>query len=108
LWDYSDALSDTYDAHPQDAGKLPICELGSDSYTNTHGKKIFVPIFEVTGWTERPANVFRIKPPPLDMLAIERKAEPVESAPSPAVKKKKPVGGGGGIFNDDVPFAPCR
>jgi hypothetical protein len=69
-----DAMFDCYDAHPQDIGKLPICELATDSYINSHSKQIFVPIFETVGWTERPTEVGRIKPPPAAVLAIENKS----------------------------------
>jgi hypothetical protein len=96
-----DAMFDTYDAHPADVGKLPICELASDSYLNTHGKRIHFPIFEIVGWTERPAEVHRIKPPPINMLAIENKSNPVE--PMPPIKltaSAKPAHD----MDDEIPF----
>jgi len=96
-----DAMFDTYDAHPADVGKLPICELASDSYTNTHGKRIYFPIFEIVGWTERPAEVQRIKPPPIDMLAIENKSKPAGSIPPiKPTASAKPAHD----MDDEIPF----
>jgi hypothetical protein len=75
------ALSDVYDAHPQDIGKLPICELGVGSYVNSKGRQIFYPVFETMRFVPRPEEVRRIKPlPPAMPLAIEHKA-PAETPP---------------------------
>jgi hypothetical protein len=90
-----DAMFDCYDAHPKDIGKLPICELVTDSYINSHRKQIFVPIFETVGWAERPTEVRRIKPPPANMLAIESKSV------GNASRKKKAVGAD---FDDEIKF----
>ena len=76
-----DAVVDNATSHPDDADKLPICELSGDHYENSNGKTIYTPIFEIMGWTERPAAVRRIRPPPIDMLALEHKSEPAESMP---------------------------
>jgi hypothetical protein len=105
-----DVMFQCYDGHPEDTGKLPICTLSSDSYTNTHQKRIYFPIFEIGGWIERPADVYRIKPLPIDMLALEHKSEPAESVPVPApvMKEKKKAVAGGGVIGDEIPFAPCR
>jgi hypothetical protein len=98
-----DAMFDTYDAHPADVGKLPICELASDSYLNTHGKRIHFPIFEIVGWTERPAEVHRVKPPLIDVLAIENKSKRAESTPSPkpTASAKPPRHAD---LDDEIPF----
>ena len=61
---------DNLAAHPEDHGKVPLVELMTDSYHNNHGKQIFVPIFEIVGWVERPAAVRRILPPPMKMLEL--------------------------------------
>jgi hypothetical protein len=96
-----DALFDCYDAHPQDVDKLPICDLSSDSYINTHGKRIFFPIFEIVGWTGRPAEIRRIKPPPVDTLAIEHKSEPAASTPPvKPTASAKPARD----MDDEIPF----
>ena len=72
-----------FGANPEDADKVPLCQLESDSYINTHNKRIFFPIFLVLDWVELPDAVRRIKPPPPPpVLAIESKVEPApESEP---------------------------
>ena len=67
----SEAYADNVEMHPEDVNRLPVIELGSDSYVNSKGKKIFNPIFDIVGWEERPTSVRRIKPPPPPVLAIE-------------------------------------
>ena len=70
-----------FGANPEDADKVPLCQLESNSYINTHNKRIFFPIFLVLDWVELPDAVRRIKPPP-PVLAIESKVEPApESEP---------------------------
>jgi hypothetical protein len=44
---------------------LPIVELDTDSYVNNSGKRIFTPIFDIIGWTDRPAAVKHSLPPPM-------------------------------------------
>jgi hypothetical protein len=41
----------------------PLIELSSDSYINSFGKKIFVPIFHVLSWSDPPAGFKAIQPP---------------------------------------------
>jgi hypothetical protein len=112
-----DAMVDNVALHPEDANKLPLCELASDSYLNSHGKQIYTPIFEIAAWETRPEAVRRIKPPPAPVLAIESKVEPEpESEPegdeefgSPLPRKRRRVAiSGGGKLDDEIPFAPCR
>jgi hypothetical protein len=109
-----DAVVDNVALHADDTNKLPVCGLASNSYLNSHGKEIFVPIFEIMNWTERPEAVRRIKPTPIEMLAIESNvvSEESKSAASPSKRKPQQVaaggGGGGGIIDDEIPFAPCR
>src|SRR5262249_24085744 len=107
-----------FGANPEDADKVPLCQLESDSYINTHNKRIFFPIFLVLDWVELPDAVRRIKPPP-PVLAIESKVEPApESEPEsdgggetrlPPKRKRQRVaaGGGGNVIDDEIPFAPC-
>jgi hypothetical protein len=100
-----DAVVNNVALHPDATNQLPVCELSSDSYVNSLGKKIFKPIFEIVGWDERPDAVRRIKPPPIDMLALEHKAaEPVEVEPSPKHKRQRVTAAGGGSWNDEIPF----
>jgi hypothetical protein len=105
-----DAVVDNVALHPDATNQLPVCELAPGSYVNSRGKEIFKPIFEIVGWDERPEAVRHIKPPPVDMLALEHKAaEPVEVEPPPKHKRQRvAAAGGGGSWNDEIPFAPCR
>jgi hypothetical protein len=110
----TNAFVENSELHPEDAGKLPLCSLASDSYLNTHSKRIHFPIFEIIDWIERPAAVRRIKPPPVVMLAIEQQVQPEpsteSSAPPKAKSKIRSKAGGGGLnaLDDEVPFAPSR
>jgi hypothetical protein len=102
-----DAVVDNVALHPDATNQLPVCELSSDSYVNSRGKEIFKPIFEIVGWDERPDAVRHIKPPPVDMLALEHKAAEREVVEAPKPKRQR-VAGGGGNWGDEIPFAPCR
>jgi hypothetical protein len=53
---------------------LPIVELETDSYVNNRGKRIFTPILDIIGWTDRPVAVKRSLPPPMPN-AITAKSE---------------------------------
>jgi hypothetical protein len=110
-----DAVVDNATSRPDDADKVPLCELESDSYVNTHNKRIFFPIFSILDWVERPDAILRIEPPPLPVLAIEDKSEasePVEvELPPPRKRQRVAAAGGGGVradMDDEIPFAPCR
>jgi hypothetical protein len=117
-----DAVIDNATSHPEDADKLPLCELESDHYVNTHNKQIFFPIFSILNWVARPDAVRHIMPPPLPALAIEDKSGAIDNTidseeggepmpvESPAKRKRQRVAaaGGGGKFDDEIPFAPCR
>jgi hypothetical protein len=46
-----DAVVDNAALHPDDADKLPLCQLSGDHYENSHGKTIYTPIFEIMDWT---------------------------------------------------------
>jgi|SRR6516165_675558 hypothetical protein len=77
-----DAYLDNCEAHPEDAGKPPLVELGVDSYTNTHNKTIYVPLLDIIGFVEMPATILRIKPPPLPVI---------EDQPQPPAETMPPV-----------------
>jgi hypothetical protein len=85
--------------HPEDLSKVPLIELEIDSYTNSHGKQIFIPIFAIIDWIERPAAVRRIAPPPVRMLELTALLPAVPATPptpaktdqrAPAAAKAKP------------------
>jgi hypothetical protein len=81
------AYADNLAAHPEDRGKVPLVELATDSYENTHGKQIFIAIFEVVDWAERPTAVRRILPPPvrvLELTAVPTVPATPPSDPTPA------------------------
>jgi len=44
---------------------LPVVELDNDSYFNNKNKRIFAPILDIIGWTDRPVGVKRSLPPPM-------------------------------------------
>jgi hypothetical protein len=50
---------------PKTVPALPVVELDNDSYENNKGKRIFTPILDIVGWTDRPVGVKRSLPPPL-------------------------------------------
>jgi hypothetical protein len=58
------------EVRPEDLNKVPLIELETDSYVNKHSKRIFVPIFAIIDWIERPAAVRRILPSPVKMLQL--------------------------------------
>jgi hypothetical protein len=84
-------------SHPEDRGKVPLVELATDSYENTHGKQIFIPIFDINDWIERPAAVRRILPPPIKMLDLT--ALPL---PAPAIQAKQSTESSD--MDDSIPF----
>jgi hypothetical protein len=111
------------ETHPEDLNKVPLIELETDSYVNKHGKRIFVPIFAILDWIERPAAVRRILPPPVKMLELTAAPTAVLATPpsdmipaksdqrAPAAKSKpkkspQPQQSSGIDFDDEVPFAP--
>jgi hypothetical protein len=98
-----DAMSDVCAGHPEDVGKLPICELASDSYNNSVRKHIFFPIFETVGFAERPEEVRRIKPSPPEALAIEHKSEIPAATPTPETTSS-PKTTSAADMNDEIPF----
>ena len=76
------------EVHPKDLNKVPLVELETDHYTNSHGKQIFFPIFSIIDWIERPIAVRRIRPPP---VTLELKALPApDSTPAPSPTPTKP------------------
>src|SRR5262249_17865678 len=83
--------------HPQGQNKVPLVELVTDSYENTHGKQIFIPIFDINDWIERPAAVRRILPPPIKMLDLT--ALP---SPTTAIPLKQPAESSD--MDDSIPF----
>jgi hypothetical protein len=84
-----EAYADNCAGHPEDADKLPLVELCSDSYVNTHGRTIYKPLFEVRDWILRPTALRRLKPPPVTMLAIENKSAPAPTEASAAKRSTK-------------------
>jgi len=94
-----DAYCNNLAEHPEDQNKVPLIELGTDSYKNTHGKHIFVPIFDMNDWIERPAAVRRVLPPPVKMLNLT--ALP---APAPVISPKHPDRSSVGDTDDGIPF----
>jgi hypothetical protein len=96
-----DAMADVYAGHPEDIGKLPVCILASDSYVNTHKKRIHVPIFETVGFVDRPADVHRIKPPAPALLAIEHNQELVDVTPAAKTTVSSKVARD---MDDEIPF----
>jgi hypothetical protein len=107
-----DAYVGNCEIHPKDIDEVPLVELSSDSYVNTHGRKIHTPVFEIVSWIECPAALRRIKPPPVVTLAIEHKPEAEPEFGSDVSAKPKPrrnqatASSGGGI-DDEIPFAPA-
>jgi hypothetical protein len=107
-----DAYADNCANHPEDAHKLPIIELKSDSYVNTNGKTIFVPLLDIVGWTERPVAVRHVQPPPLSIeiapkLAADAPAESTKPATADqraAAAKAKPKKPTKLDMNDEIPF----
>jgi hypothetical protein len=107
--------------HPEDLNKVPLVELESDHYTNSHGKQIFIPILAIVDWIERPIAVRRILPPPVKLLELTALPSAVPATPptstksnqrAPVVKAKAKkstiddVGSKPIDFDDEVPFAP--
>jgi hypothetical protein len=101
-----DMLSDVYEGHPEDVDKLPVCELGVDSYINSKGRQIYIPIFETMKFVPRPEEVRRIKPPPPAVLAIEHKSAPAPAVePEPEVEPApKTTVSGTPDMDDEIPF----
>jgi hypothetical protein len=89
-------------AHPEDANKLPMVTLSSDSYVHSEYGKINVPMLEIDEWVEPPANLKSVIPP----------------ASSSALMLVDQGGGGGKLiehheqesenpgsdFDDDIPY----
>jgi hypothetical protein len=94
--------------HPDDLNKVPLIELETDSYVNKHGKKIFVPIFPIIDWIERPAAVRRILPPPVKMLELTAVPTAVPATPpTPTTKSKSKRSSGRASavdMDDEIPF----
>jgi hypothetical protein len=107
------ATLDNEEAHPEDAGKIPLVELGVDSYKNTRGKTIFYPLFDIIKFVEMPAAILRIKPPP-PFLAIEDHSQPAaetippadvveaSAAPKPPPKQKPQTKPATKYYRDDM------
>jgi hypothetical protein len=114
------AYADNLAAHPEDRDKVPLIELATDSYENTHGKQIFIAIFEVIDWIERPTAVRRILPPPVRVLELAAVPTVPATPPSdptlaksdqraPSVAKAKPKKSAEGRapapdMDDEIPF----
>jgi hypothetical protein len=60
---------------------VPLIELAADSYRNTHGKQIFIPIFDINDWIERPTGVRRVLPPPVKTLDLQALPAPQSTTP---------------------------
>jgi hypothetical protein len=105
-----EAYADNCAGHPEDAGKLPLVELCSDSYVNAHGRTIYKPLFEIRNYIERPTALRRVKPPPVSMLAIEDKSAPAPTviegaaAKRPTKQKHKITSSKDDDMDDTIPF----
>jgi hypothetical protein len=89
----ADAFLENGEHHPEDADKLPLIELASDSYVNSKGKRIFFPVFEILAWVERPAAVRHLRPPPVALLTLEADGK---SGPKALPKRAG--------MDDEIPF----
>jgi hypothetical protein len=103
-----EAYADNCTAHPEEADKLPLVELHSDHYTNKHGRVIHKPVFDIVDWIARPSVIRRLKPPPLEILAIEDKSAPAPAAglgrPTNPKRKIKVPGASSDDIDDEIPF----
>jgi hypothetical protein len=71
VWDAISILHDSYEAEVADhAGELPVVTLAGTKPIEVHQGTIHQPIFKITGWVRRPADL-------IDQL-------PVPRAPTPA------------------------
>jgi hypothetical protein len=80
------------EVHPEDLHRVPLIELESDSYVNKHGKRIYVPIFSILDWIDRPVAMRRILPPPVQMLQLKVLPAPTgtpATQPTPAKSDKR-------------------
>jgi hypothetical protein len=94
----ADAYLQNAEHHPEDADKLPLIELASDSYINTAGKRIFYPVLEILAWVPRPAAVRYLEPPPVTLEASQpAKIETVSAPPAKKAEKRTDM-------NDEIPF----
>jgi hypothetical protein len=104
-----EAFADNCINHPEAADKLPLIELRSDHYTNKHGRVIHKPVFDIVDWIARPSAIRRLKPPPLEILAIEDKSAPAPtvieaSADAKPKRKIKVPNTSSGEMDDEIPF----
>jgi hypothetical protein len=83
------AYADNAAAHPEDSGKVPLIELATDSYENQHGKQIYIPVFEILSWIERPDAVRRVLPPPVKALDLKALPPAQSNQHVPVVAKAK-------------------
>ena len=65
------AFADHNEARPGAVEQLPIAQLGVREYTKNDGTPGFAMQLDIEGWTERPAAVFKVLPPPLNITATE-------------------------------------
>jgi hypothetical protein len=79
------AFADHNDGRDPTDYEWPIVELSSDSYINTHDKRIFKPIFDIVGWIKPPA-AFRLPKPPATTAKVRtiEEIKKAESSPQPS------------------------
>jgi hypothetical protein len=63
---------------PKTVPTLPVVELDNDDYVNKkNGKRIFTPVLDIIGWTDRPVGVKRSLPPPMpNFITVKSEASP--------------------------------
>jgi hypothetical protein len=102
-----EAYASYIEAHAEDQNKVPLIDLDVDDYTNTLGRKIYVPRLDLMGWIELPPALFRVTPPPPKEITLiaspkskDEPAAPVQQKP----KVKKAKTGVRSDFDEDTPF----
>lgn len=95
--------------HPDDADKLPLVELGADSYQNTnYGRTIHIPQLDILGWVTPPASAAQIAPPAPKLIEDAGGEDDLaDDDVEELFGKREAKSSGGGGFDDDIPFGPC-
>jgi hypothetical protein len=105
-----DCLANLFDAwvsnketHPKDADKLPLVTLAADSYQHPDYGRVNIPLLEINGWVERPADAKSIMPPvsstPLLLLEGTGEHKLIEH-----VEAQKPAAQLSSDLDDQIPF----
>jgi hypothetical protein len=89
-------LLDTYTDFCEREGtdKVPLISLASDHYAHQEFGRVNVPMLDISGWIDPPANIKQIRPPAsaTPLLAAPQGGQPLAVATQ------------GGDFNDEIPF----